>query len=472
VAIVGAGLRGVWNLGAILARQLEQSGLEVVALCETFAPRARDAREFLIQQYRLAHHVADITLYEDLDECLADPRVDLVMITTPSHEHAVPVEKALGAGKRVYLDKPLAHDQESCDAILAAERSHGASIMLGFTRRYESSWLKAHEMVREGAIGAPHMLLLRAVIPYDVYFHGWHRQRRFSGDALNDKSSHHVDAMAWFAGSDPIAVSAFGGRRVYRTDVEAPARCSACDRECPYRISPRLGGRSSPDSLLQLASEDPASRRAPGLGSRVARLVGGRLAKLGSRKLFSSRQALLSLGSRLSRLDSKGVLDLSRLVGPERMLSFLGGDDDVSVRDRCVFAPGADILDHAVVNLRFESGMVGQIFYSIFGFSADDQETLEIVGERGRLRLERHTGKLDLVAEYGRKRKTIDGRDACHNTMHFGADERLARMLRDFANGTPPVVGCKEGHVASSTVFAALRSIEEDGRAVPVSRPT
>jgi len=406
VAVIGAGLRGVWNLGSLLARDFEELRLEVVALCEIFAPRTTEARSFLEEQYRRSGHTPAITVYSDLDECLADPRVELVMVTTHSDQHREPVQKALAAGKRVYLDKPLAHDLADCDAILESERRHASPILLGFTRRYEAAWRKARELIDQGVIGDVHMVLLRAVIPYHVYFHGWHRERRFSGDALNDKSSHHVDAMSWFVSADPVRVSGFGGRRVYLPDPEAPQCCRECDRVCPYRTGPQHRGRQAQDRL-----------------------------------------------------------------SPDKEQSWLGGRDIRTGRDVCVFRPGADILDHAVVNLRFENGVVGQLFYSIFGFDSEDQETFEIVGETGRIRLIRHSGTLDVVSAHGEKSEQIDARDEHHDSVHFGADTRLVRELRGFAEGAPPVVGCRAGYVASASVFAALESIEADGAPVDVALP-
>ncbi len=405
VAVIGAGLRGVWNLGSLLARDFEELRLKVVALCEVFEPRAAEAKSFLEDQYRRAGHPLEIAVHDDVDACLADPRVELVMITTHSDQHRDPAEKALAAGKKVYLDKPLAHDLPDCDAILAAEARHASPILLGFTRRYEAAWRRARDLVAEGVIGEVHMVLLRALIPYHVYFHGWHRERRFSGDALNDKSSHHVDAMAWFVAADPVTVSGFGGRRVYLADPDAPTCCRDCDRVCPYRSGPARKGKHAQDRLP-----------------------------------------------------------------PDKELSWLGGEDVRTCRDLCVFKPGADILDHAVVNLQFENGVLGQLFYSIFGFDSEDQETFEIVGERGRIRLIRHSGELDVVSEHGGKSEQIDARDANHASMHFGADIRLVRELRSFADGAPPVVGCRAGHIASATVFAALESIETGGSPVKVAR--
>lgn len=405
VAVIGAGLRGVYNLGTLLAERQRELGLDVVALCEPFAERAAESRRFLEARYRAAGAEAEIALYDEPEACVRHPGVELVMVTTPSHRHREPVLRALEAGRRVYLDKPLAHELADCDAIVEAERRAGRPLMLGFTRRYESAWRRARALVAEGAIGPVHMMLLRAVIPYHVYFHGWHRERRFSGDALNDKSSHHVDAMAWFAGALPERVSGFGGRRVFLPEEDPPTRCSECDRVCPYRVGPARG----PDA--------PRDR-----------------------------------------------------IPTDTERAFLGGEDLLTQRDRCVFRPGADILDHACVGLRFEGGAVAQLFYSLFGFDTEDQETLEVVGSSGRLRLVRHAGRIELVREHGRESETLDARDEHHETLHFGADVRLVHELRAFADGAAPVVGTREAHPASAAVFAALESIDGEGGAVPVPR--
>ena len=46
---------------------------------------------------------------------------------------------------------------------------------------------------------------------------------------------------------------------------------------------------------------------------------------------------------------------------------------NISYGHGCVFRTGADILDHVVLNLKFENGVVGQLFYSIFGIDSEDR---------------------------------------------------------------------------------------------------
>src|SRR5690606_16817350 len=58
--------------------------------------------------------------YHKLDEMLADPRVDLVTIGTPSGAHMEPAVAAAKAGKHVIVEKPLEVTLKRCDRIIKA----------------------------------------------------------------------------------------------------------------------------------------------------------------------------------------------------------------------------------------------------------------------------------------------------------------------------------------------------------------
>src|SRR5699024_4614029 len=131
--------------------------------------------------------------------------------------------------------KPLAASAQACRRMRAVYEKHNRAAIIGFTRRYESSWMRAYEIITKGTIGQPRMLLLRSVIPYFRYFERWHRYRKWSGGVLNEKSSHHFDALRWFAGSAPSRLHASGGRHVLAPRQGYPRRCSECDLDCPYR---------------------------------------------------------------------------------------------------------------------------------------------------------------------------------------------------------------------------------------------
>lgn len=133
------------------------------------------------------------------------------------------------------------------------------------------------------------------------------------------------------------------------------------------------------------------------------------------------------------------------------------------VRDLCVYSEEADILDHAIVSLDYASGLKASLFFSVFGADVDDQETLEIVGDSGRILLTRQTGTLDVISRNGRERATYDCRGPYADESHFGADRNLIGQLGAFGRGADPAAGFIDAYRASMIAFNAQESIRDGG---------
>ena len=401
VAIVGAGERGVYFIGSRIAEAARDSGLRVVGVFDRLDDRAKLAARHLTSIYEQGGLDHAVGVFASLEEATADPSVDLVIVTTHTDSHRQPVEQAVARGKRVYLDKPISVTLADAEAIARAERASGQPIMMGFTRRYEHSWIESVRIAKSGRVGTPRMVLLRSVIPYTRYLQLWHRTGARSGGALNDKGSHHFDVLNWIAdGAQAVRVTATGGvSGIFAPDPTAPARCSECDRDCPYRRHETL------------IDKFEGIGRVPNDSWRTAAAIHDR-------------------------------------------------------NDTCVYHPGADIDDHAVVSVQYDSGLVATLFFAIFGPWAEDQETLEIVGDSGRLRMERHSGDIDLVEQHGHSRSLIHHPNPDRGSSHYGADRELVRKIERFLKGEQPPVGVAEGVASLRLVMAAQTSLAEGGRPV------
>jgi predicted dehydrogenase len=132
------------------------------------------------------------------------------------------------------------------------------------------------------------------------------------------------------------------------------------------------------------------------------------------------------------------LIDRFEGIGRVPNASWTNVDDLRDRNDSCVYLPGADIDDHAVVTVQYDSGLVATLFFAIFGPWSEDQETLEIVGDKGRLRMERHSGDIDLVEDYGRARSAIQFPNPDRGSSHFGADRELGAPLQRFMTGELP----------------------------------
>lgn len=391
VGIIGLGARGLRSLGRTICRLGPHSGVHIAAVCDTHPQRLADGVEQLRAAARRGGARDDFAAVDSEAGLIADPAVDLVMIASPQYMHARAFVPAAEQGKLIYCEKPLAAGPADCEVMRGAWERYSPRCMVGLTRRYESVWLKARSLVAQGSIGTPRMMLLRSVIPYSRYFGGWWRDSRRSGDLLNEKSSHHFDVFNWFAGSAPASVQAVGGRSVFLPRPGYPARCSQCDRVCPYR-RPEKGRQDYSQTFRSDYDDDPAQ---------------------------------------------------------------------LLTRDLCVYSDEADILDHAVVSVSYPNGIQASLFFAVFGQDADDQETLEVVGDSGRLILTRETATIDLIADHGEQHAVFDCAGSHHDESHFGADRTLIRRLAQFAQGATPAAGFEDAYSASRIAFEAQDSIRD-----------
>jgi predicted dehydrogenase len=155
---------------------------------------------------------------------------------------------------------------------------------------------------------------------------------------------------------------------------------------------------------------------------------------------------------------------------PDAMVDFdtsrLSEEDILKRHDTCVWLPGADIDDHGLVSFQYDNGVKASLFWTLFGPDWEDQETLELVGDKGRIVLTRHHGLIDIVTDHGKRHEVIDEQSENFAGTHFGADDQFVIDLDAFCKGADPVVTAKEGLLASRMVEAAQRSSDAGGRLV------
>jgi predicted dehydrogenase len=104
---------------------------------------------------------ADVKAYKDLNELLARPDIDAVLIATPVYLHPVHFEAAVKAGKHIYCEKPAGADVAGVKRLLAAAAKSDPSktIQFGFQQRFSPEYLKAEQILRTGKIGDMKMMM-------------------------------------------------------------------------------------------------------------------------------------------------------------------------------------------------------------------------------------------------------------------------------------------------------------------------
>ena len=162
----------------------------------------------------MAGGAADLTgvrMYENADDLIADPDVDVVDITLPTYLHCEYTLKALAAGKDTLCEKPMA--VTAADARKMAEAAVGAGriLLIGQCIRFWPAYAKARELVRGGAYGAVRTARFQRYSTLPRWsWDNWLIQADKSGLAALDLHIHDADFVAYLFGM-PESVSSFGG---------------------------------------------------------------------------------------------------------------------------------------------------------------------------------------------------------------------------------------------------------------------
>ena len=137
-AVIGAG-----RIGALHARHLagavEGATLTLVADVDESAARAAA--------------VAGAASVTDVADALAHPRVDAVVIASPTSAHAEQLREAARAGKAIFCEKPVADDLDQTVAAMDVVERAGVPFQIGFNRRFDPAYEALAHAVHHGELG-------------------------------------------------------------------------------------------------------------------------------------------------------------------------------------------------------------------------------------------------------------------------------------------------------------------------------
>lgn len=146
VGVIGCG----WYGNVDLFRLLQVAPVEVVSLCDVDKVALEECADLAAQ--RQTSHKRPRT-YSDYRPMLREKDLDLVLIETPDHWHALQFIDAVKAGADVYAQKPLSLDVVEGQAMLAAARKYKRVVQVGLQRRSTPHLVDARNLVQEGRLG-------------------------------------------------------------------------------------------------------------------------------------------------------------------------------------------------------------------------------------------------------------------------------------------------------------------------------
>ena len=237
VGLIGSG----WYGKCELFRLIQVAPVEVVSRCDVDRRMLGEAAAMVAQ--RQASKKVPRT-YADYRAMLKEKDLDIVLIATPDHWHALPMIAAVEAGADVYVQKPISIDVAAGRAMVAAARRHGRVVQVGTQRRSTPHLVEARDTIlREGKLGKIGLVEIYCYYqmrtrenppdsappdyldyemwtgpapmrPYNRLMHprGWRAFNEYSNGILGDMCIHMLDTVRWMMGLGwPKRISSSGG---------------------------------------------------------------------------------------------------------------------------------------------------------------------------------------------------------------------------------------------------------------------
>lgn len=237
VGLIGTG----WYGKSDLLRLIQVAPVEVVALCDVDKNMLANAARLVSQRQKSGKTPR---LYGDYQKMLAENELDIVLVGTPDHWHALQMIDAVKAGAHVYVQKPVSVDVMEGEAMVAAARKYKKVVQVGTQRKSTPHLITAkRDIVDAGLLGkVSHVEMccyyhMRAngnpavqpvpdfldyerwtgpapLRPYDGLPHvrWWRTFMEYGNGITGDMCVHMFDAVRWMLGLGwPKRVSSEGG---------------------------------------------------------------------------------------------------------------------------------------------------------------------------------------------------------------------------------------------------------------------
>lgn len=233
VGVIGCGGRGT---GAAVDCVKASKGMEIVALGDLIPERIASCEEELKKhgdayQVKVEHKFSGFDAYKQV----ISAGVDMVILATPPGFRPIHFKAAVGAGKHIFMEKPVAVDPVGIRSVIAtAEEAtrKGLCVVTGTQRRHDPYYRETMKRIHGGSIGK--------IVAAQCYWNqgelwvihkkdewsemewqcrNWLYFDWLSGDHIVEQHVHNLDVVNWAMQSPPVKCIGMGGRQ-WRTGPE------------------------------------------------------------------------------------------------------------------------------------------------------------------------------------------------------------------------------------------------------------
>jgi len=182
--MINVGLVGIGGMGGVHYNAYKNiAGAKVVAVADVRVDMAREKT------------AGDgVNVYATIDELLANEKVDMIDICTPSYMHTEMAERALLAGCHTLCEKPMSISSEDTTRVIKTAEKMGKSFMTAHVVRFMNPYKYLRSVIESGELGKPvHIDMQRLSSVPKWSWENWMRDVKKSGGTPMDLSIHDID---------------------------------------------------------------------------------------------------------------------------------------------------------------------------------------------------------------------------------------------------------------------------------------
>jgi len=198
---LSVGVLGVGAMGMQHARNLRSliSEARLVAVADADLPRAENAA----RELDLDHS------FKNVDDLVALPGLQAVVIATPAKFHGEAVRVCAAAKKDIFCEKPFTLTVPEADELIEITRNAGVRLQVGHMRRFDPPNVRAKRRIEAGEIGTPVIFksLARDPAPPPIGY----MASGINGMFFQDSTVHEFDLGRWIMSDEIEEIHAYGG---------------------------------------------------------------------------------------------------------------------------------------------------------------------------------------------------------------------------------------------------------------------
>lgn len=230
VGVIGYGFRAGTVLSVLFDNKLGVK-VNMTAVCD---PKDKETLEKQMAQDKI--DCTHTHFYTDADEMLEKEKLDGVLIGTRCSLHTFYAAKVLKKKIPLFLEKPVATNEEDWQTLKNAYEAAGSEVVVSFPLRITPMIDQVRDLIERMEIGPiQHVAAFNYPTYGGDYYHNWYRDEKETGGLFLQKATHDLDYLNHILGIRPVELCAMTAKQVMKGDKRAGLKCQDCPEKhtCP-----------------------------------------------------------------------------------------------------------------------------------------------------------------------------------------------------------------------------------------------